>query len=102
GLFVALCLAITGTLIFSIGNVQSLRIGPVQFLDDTYKLTATFDDVTGLLKNDNVKVAGVRVGKVTGIKLVEGKAKVTFRIKHGLKLPTDTEASIRWRNLLGQ
>ncbi len=102
GLFVTLCSVITIALVFSIGNVQSLRVGPVQLLDDSYRLSATFDDVTGLLINDNVKVAGVRVGKVTGIQVVEGRAKVTFRVKDGLKLPTDTEATVRWRNLLGQ
>ncbi|MEY2471729.1 MAG: phospholipid/cholesterol/gamma-HCH transport system substrate-binding protein [Actinomycetota bacterium] len=100
--FVTLCLVIAVTLIFSIGNVQSLRVGPVQLLDDSYKVSATFADVTGLVINDNVKVAGVKVGKVTGIKVVDGKAKVTLRVKHELKLPVDTEASIRWRNLLGQ
>ena len=102
GLFVALCLSITIALIFSIGNVQSLRVGPVQLLDDTYKLHATFDDITGLLINDNVKIAGVRVGKITGIQVVKGKAVVTMRVKHQLKLPSDTAATIRWRNLLGQ
>jgi phospholipid/cholesterol/gamma-HCH transport system substrate-binding protein len=102
GAFVTLCLVIAVALTFSIGNVQSLRIGPVQLLDDSYKLSATFDDVTGLLINDNVKVAGVKVGKVTGIKVVEGRARVTMRVKHQLKLPSDTEAAIRWRNLLGQ
>ena len=102
GLFVALCLSITVGLVFTIGNVQSLRIGPIQLLDDSYQLTATFDDVTGVLKNDNVKVAGVKVGKVTGIQVVKGRARVTFRVKDGLKLPSDTAAAIRWRNLLGQ
>ncbi|HVV37662.1 MAG TPA: MlaD family protein [Acidimicrobiales bacterium] len=100
--FVTLCVVIAVALVFSIGNVQSLRIGPVQLLDDSYRLTATFDDVTGLLINDNVKVAGVKVGKVTGIQVVDGKARVTMRVKHQLKLPVDTEAAIRWRNLLGQ
>lgn len=102
GLFVTLCLSITVWLAFTIGNVQSFRIGPVQFLDDSYRLTATFDDVSGLLKNDNVKVAGVKVGKVTDIQVVKGRAEVSFRVKHGLKLPSDTAAAIRWRNLLGQ
>ena len=101
-LFIALCLAITVALVFSIGNVQSLRVGPVQLLDDSYKLVATIDDVTGLLINDNVKIAGVKVGKVVSIKVVDGKARVTFRVKDGVRLPTDTEAAIRWRNLLGQ
>jgi phospholipid/cholesterol/gamma-HCH transport system substrate-binding protein len=100
--FVTLCMVIAVALIFSIGNVQSLRVGPVQLLDDSYKVTATFTDVTGLLINDNVKVAGVKVGKVTSIKVVDGKAKVTMRVKHQLKLPVDSEAAIRWRNLLGQ
>lgn len=102
GAFVTLCIVIAVTLIFSIGNVQSLKVGPVQFLDDSYKVSATFDDVTGLLINDNVKVAGVKVGKVTSIKVVDGKARVTIRVKHQVKLPVDTEATIRWRNLLGQ
>src|SRR5689334_23482741 len=102
GAFTVVCLLISVTLIFSIGNVQSLRIGPIQFLEDSYKLTATFDDVTGLLINDNVKVAGVKVGKVTSVKLVDGKAVVSFRVKDSVKLPTDSEATIRWRNLLGQ
>ncbi len=102
GLFTALCLAITVTLVFSIGNVQSLRVGPVQLLDDSYSLHATFDDVTGLLVNDNVKIAGVVVGKVTSVKVDKGKARVTFRVKHQIKLPTDSKVAIRWRNLLGQ
>jgi phospholipid/cholesterol/gamma-HCH transport system substrate-binding protein len=100
--FVTLCMVIAVALVFSIGNVQSLRVGPLQLLDDSYKVTATFNDVTGLVINDNVKVAGVKEGKVTGIQVVDGKAKVTMRIKHQLKLPVDSEASIRWRNLLGQ
>ncbi|MEY2397775.1 MAG: phospholipid/cholesterol/gamma-HCH transport system substrate-binding protein [Actinomycetota bacterium] len=102
GLFVAMCLSITVLLAFTIGNIQSLRIGPVQLLDDSYKLSATFDDVTGLLVNDNVKVAGVKIGKVTAVKVLKGKARVTMRVKHQLKLPSDTTATIRWRNLLGQ
>ena len=52
----------------------------MQFLDDSYKISATFNDVTGLLINDNVKVAGVKVGKVTGIKVIDGKARVTMRV----------------------
>ncbi len=102
GLFVTLCVAITGTLVFTIGNVQSLRVGPVQLLDDSYRLHATFDDITGLLMNDNVKVAGVVVGKITSIKVVDGRARVTLRVKNSMKLPSDTAGAIRWRNLLGQ
>src|SRR5206468_2032143 len=49
--FVAVCTVFTAYLWFTIGNVH--------LFEHTYSLSATFDDVTGLLPNDNVKVAGV-------------------------------------------
>jgi phospholipid/cholesterol/gamma-HCH transport system substrate-binding protein len=97
-LFVIGCLAFTVYLGFTIGNI---RVGHI-FGRDTYRLSATFDDVTGLLPADNVKVAGVVVGKVNGIKVVDGRALVTFQVRKETRLPTDTSAAIRWRNLLGQ
>jgi len=66
-LFVVACLGFTVYLGFTIGNI---RVGHL-FGRNTYKLSATFDDVTGLLPNDNVKVAGVVVRKVDHIKVVD-------------------------------
>ena len=92
--FFGVCLLFTGWLAFTIGNIK--------LFEDNYELTATFDDVTGLLPNDNVKVAGVPVGKVTGISIDKGRAKVTFTVKDEVKVPSDSTAAVRWRNLLGQ
>jgi phospholipid/cholesterol/gamma-HCH transport system substrate-binding protein len=92
--FFALCAVFTGYLAFTIGNIHLFQ--------HTYKLAATFDDATGLLKDDNVKVAGVVVGKVSSIKIDQGKAKVEFSIKDSVKVPADSQAAIRWRNLIGQ
>lgn len=92
--FVVVCSIFTGYLFVTIGNLKPLR--------DQYTLTATFDDVTGLLPDDNVKVAGVVVGKVTGISVERAKAKVTFTVDKSVKIPSDSSAAIRWRNLLGQ
>lgn len=100
GLFVALCTVFTLLLAASIGNTSLAGLfgrGP-----STYEIQASFDDVTGLLVNDNVKVGGVPVGKVTGIKVVEGKAKVTMAIEEAHVFPNDSSAAIRWRNLIGQ
>jgi phospholipid/cholesterol/gamma-HCH transport system substrate-binding protein len=96
--FVVGCMVFTVYLGFTIGNIRPSHI----FGRGTYKLSATFDDVTGLLKDDNVKVAGVVVGKVIGIKVVDGRAEVRFEVRKSTKVPTDTSAAIRWRNLLGQ
>ncbi len=100
GLFVALCLAFTLYLASTIGNTTIP--GLVGRGEPTYTVQATFDDVTGLLIDDNVKVAGVPIGKVTGIDLARGEATVTMEIREDHPIPTDTTSAIRWRNLIGQ
>lgn len=40
----------------------------------TYKVEALFDDVTGLSLNGRVQLAGIKVGEIREIDLVEGKA----------------------------
>ncbi|MEY2423951.1 MAG: phospholipid/cholesterol/gamma-HCH transport system substrate-binding protein [Acidimicrobiaceae bacterium] len=98
GVFVAICLSFTLYLAFTIGNI-SIRDPLAR---DYYTLNASFDDVTGLLPNDNVKIAGVVVGKVKSISVVDGRAKVSFTVKKSIALADDTTAAVRWRNLIGQ
>ncbi|TDC89132.1 MlaD family protein [Actinomadura sp. 7K507] len=69
---------------------------------DRYRLTATFDDVTGLLEGDDVKVAGTPVGQVKGIEVVRGKAVVEMQVDDEVRVPEDSTAAIRWRNVMGQ
>ena len=100
GLFVALCMVFLLYLAITIGNTTLGGLfgrGP-----DTNTISASFDDVTGLLVGDNVKVAGVPVGKVTGIDVEAGEAVVTMEVKADRKLPSDSSAAVRWRNLIGQ
>jgi phospholipid/cholesterol/gamma-HCH transport system substrate-binding protein len=92
--FIVVCSGFTAYLIVTIGNIHPFQ--------GTYPLKASFDDVTGLLPNDNVKVAGVVVGKVTGVGIQKGKAVVDFKVRKGVRVPSDSTAAIRWRNLLGQ
>src|SRR4051812_32682965 len=98
GAFVVVCLLFTVSLAFTIGNIS--LTDPLARDFNTYH--ATFDDVTGLLPNDNVKIAGVVVGKVNSIKVVDGRAQVKFTVRKSVTLGPDTSASIRWRNLIGQ
>jgi phospholipid/cholesterol/gamma-HCH transport system substrate-binding protein len=92
--FILVCSGFTAYLVVTIGNIHPFQ--------GTYPLSATFDDVTGLLPNDNVKVAGVVVGKVTSVGIERGKARVNFQVRNGIKVPSDSQAAVRWRNLLGQ
>jgi phospholipid/cholesterol/gamma-HCH transport system substrate-binding protein len=71
-----------------------------------YRVTATFDDVGDLQRAGSVQVADVRVGTITGIKLVRGaegayRAKVTMRIG-GAHVPRNSRAIVRTTSLLGE
>jgi phospholipid/cholesterol/gamma-HCH transport system substrate-binding protein len=73
---------------------------------------ARFTDVTSLLEGDDVRIAGVRVGKVTGLKVVDDPiaspgdrptvAEVRFTVTDEVPLGTGVRAKIRYRNLVGQ
>jgi phospholipid/cholesterol/gamma-HCH transport system substrate-binding protein len=62
---------------------------------------AYFAEAGGLKTGNEVRVAGVKVGKVTGIRLDGTRVEVTFRSK-GVRLGDQTAAAIRVKTLLGQ
>ncbi|MCW2783658.1 MAG: virulence factor Mce family protein [Marmoricola sp.] len=66
---------------------------------DTYH--ASFSDSSGLKANDEVRIAGVRVGKVTGVTLNDGHVEVTFKIRTSSHFGTETGAQIKVKTLLG-
>ncbi|MDX6199846.1 MAG: phospholipid/cholesterol/gamma-HCH transport system substrate-binding protein [Actinomycetota bacterium] len=67
----------------------------------TYK--AMFSDVTGLLAGNDVRLAGVRIGQVTGIALADRKlAKVTFTLDQKRQIPESAILRLRYRNLVGE
>jgi len=67
---------------------------------DDYR--AVFDDVSGLAVGDEVRVAGVDVGKVTGIDVQpDSSVIVSFDVRAGQRLTKGTHATIQYRNLIG-
>ena len=67
----------------------------------TYR--ADFSDVSGLQVGDDVRVAGVRVGSISDIKIVNhDTARVSFTVQKSRPLPTSIIAQLRYRNLVGQ
>jgi phospholipid/cholesterol/gamma-HCH transport system substrate-binding protein len=65
-------------------------------------LVATFDDAQNLVTGHSVQMADVKVGSVTGVKLVGYRVKVTMSIKNGYKIPSGTAAEISVTSLLGE
>ncbi|MFI0404619.1 MCE family protein [Actinomadura sp. 3N508] len=62
--------------------------------------SAYFSEAAGLKDGQEVRVAGVKVGKVTGVALAGNKVKVTFRVKDTW-VGDATRANIMIKTLLG-
>ncbi|HBO68715.1 MAG TPA: hypothetical protein DD658_00565 [Deltaproteobacteria bacterium] len=67
-----------------------------------YKLTVDFETAAGLEPKANVKMAGVPVGKLEEILLVENRARLVLRVQDGVRIPVDSIASIQTQGLLGE
>ncbi len=95
--FIVVTVIATGTLAATIGN---LRFG------GTTSYRALFSDATGLLKGDDVRIAGVRVGEIDSVAVTEragrSLAQVTFTVDSDRAVAVSTKAQIRYRNLVGQ
>ena len=69
----------------------------------TSSYSAIFSDVSGLAEGDDVRVAGVRVGRVDKIELTpDNQAKVSFQVRSNQTLYTNTLASVTYQNIIGQ
>jgi phospholipid/cholesterol/gamma-HCH transport system substrate-binding protein len=98
GLFVTAGIFALGMLAFKVGNLTTVDVV------DGYRIRANFDNVGGLKVKAAVTMAGVRVGRVTGIGFDNKKyqAVVTMDIDGKFKIiPNDSSASILTSGLLG-
>ncbi|OHU64949.1 MlaD family protein [Mycobacteroides chelonae] len=65
--------------------------------------SARFTDVYGLREGDDVRMAGVRVGRVQKIELVDNEqARVDFVVQNNQRLYRNTIASVTYQNIVGQ
>jgi phospholipid/cholesterol/gamma-HCH transport system substrate-binding protein len=80
----------------------SLRLGRVElFPSPGYTIYANFDNISGLKTGDLVEIAGVKVGKVTGISLVENRARVSIYTNQGVQIDTDAIAAVKTSGIIG-
>ena len=80
----------------------SIQLGGLDVFDaGTYEVSAKFTNATGLRRGAPVEMAGVRVGRVSGIALDGEDARLTLRLDESLRLSRDSIASIRTKGILG-
>lgn len=68
----------------------------------TVPYTAVFTDVFGLREGDDVRMAGVRVGRVKKIELDGKHARVSFVVQADQQVFGTTVASVTYQNIVGQ
>jgi len=83
---------------------MALQLGKVGGLGEKgYLLTATFGDVGGVREGSDVMLAGVVIGRVKQVELVDSdQAKLIMQIHDGVELTTDAIASIRTKGIIGE
>ncbi len=67
----------------------------------TYMIEAEFSNVAGVKQGASVQIAGVVVGQVENISLVDSYANLDLRIDKSVQLPEDTMASVKSQGIIG-
>jgi phospholipid/cholesterol/gamma-HCH transport system substrate-binding protein len=98
GFFVLLGGAALLFLALKAGNLLSLNF------DETYQVTARFDNIGGLKPRAAVKSAGVVIGRVESISFDDKtfQAKVVLNLHKDVVFPKDSSAKILTSGLLGE
>src|SRR3546814_9911297 len=82
---------------------MAFLVGLLHLLEDTYEMEANFTDAAGLRGGDEVKLAGVKVGRVTGIEAdrANGLVRVEWVVDSGVDIRSGAGAEIALETLLG-
>jgi phospholipid/cholesterol/gamma-HCH transport system substrate-binding protein len=93
-IFMVITAMATGLLAATIGNLSFER---------TREYSAVFSDATGVFKGDDVRIAGVKVGTVKKVDIVNRtRARVTFSVRNETPLTEASHLTVKFRNLVGQ
>jgi phospholipid/cholesterol/gamma-HCH transport system substrate-binding protein len=96
-------MGVVGLVLIAALVVGALAFGTLGLLEHRYQLSAVFDRTGGIQRGADVRVAGVRVGSVTGITpdFRVGQVVVSFAVDDGVDLGPETTAEIAAATLLG-
>lgn len=98
-------IAVIGLLLMAVVFTLAINFQRLPLLGNGTEYRAEFTDAAGLVPGEEVRVAGIKVGTVTDLKLATGGSGahvvVTFTVK-GIDLGTATTAGIEVKTLLGQ
>jgi len=82
----------------------SVRLGKLETISGgSYTVYAEFENAGGVKEGTIIEIAGIEIGKVTGLRLSKDyRALLTFAIKKGIAIQEDAIASIKTKGLIGE
>ncbi|HEV7973295.1 MCE family protein [Amycolatopsis sp.] len=93
--------AVVGLTVLTLAVLTAVNVPDLPLVGDGTKYAAEFGEAAGLTEGDAVRVAGVKVGKVSSVELAGDKVEVSFRAKD-VWLGDRTSAAIKLETLLGK
>lgn len=93
--------ALVGMTVLVLGVLAALQAPNLPLIGDGTAYAAEFSEAAGLQTGNDVRVAGVKVGRVSEVSLDGASVRVAFRVS-GAWLGDRTSAAIRIKTLLGQ
>jgi virulence factor Mce-like protein len=90
-----------GLTVLALLTVAAFNADSLPLIGDGETYSAAFSEAGGLKPGDEVRIAGVKVGKVDGVDLDGDHVKVTFKVKGDPAMGTETGAAIRVKTILG-
>jgi phospholipid/cholesterol/gamma-HCH transport system substrate-binding protein len=94
-------IALVGIVLIVLGVTAALNSSVLPVVGGGTTYSADFSEAAGLATDNDVRIAGVKVGKVSDIVLDGDKVKVSFQVKNAW-LGDKTSAAIKIKTLLGQ
>ncbi|OXM66409.1 MCE family protein [Amycolatopsis vastitatis] len=94
-------IALVGIVVLALGFIAALNSEDLPVIGGGTTYSAEFSEASGLQKDNDVRIAGVKVGKVSDIELDGTSVKVSFKVKDAW-LGDRTNAAIKIKTLLGQ
>ena len=85
----------------TVGMVLSFSIDKLPFVKQAYEISADFENAAGLNPENQVRVAGIKVGTVTNLELHSDRVRVTMEIDNGIEIADDAFAEIKMATILG-
>ena len=93
GIISIIAIALATTFAFFIDRIPALK--------QAYEVQAEFKDAAGITAENQVRVAGIKVGTVSEVELATDRVLITMEIDNGIEIPDDAFAEIKLATLLG-